>query len=446
MSEATLIAEAPRRRIGAPPGHGRFPPVPPPPRWVRSEWEILDEQTGALGLTLWQALRDVLLWNDTDPQERRGLFRPLHAAQQDLLARAIAAAPELADALRDLAQLSAVPESADAARVAAACEAVWMWAEERGMRGTALQFAEAAAKLEPKSSSRSFSAGRLCRRAADYERSVIWFRRAERLAKRASPPSNIDFANAHLGWGVLEQNRGKATLAEKHYCRAGRAALRSGRRSLAAASHHNLLMLYIDVDKLSKAAEHAEHAIDLYPVKHPRIPFLAFDIGHLWLRFGHFSSSMYLFTNALPWIEGDPMNGLAYLARAAAAVRDKVRYERLVGRLLQMTTPEDSRTPATLYHLAEGARSFEQWERAEELALRATEYARARGDQSILDLANCLLQKLSVREAGDLDVVPDEGGAVDRVTSKVLRKLRKATVPGTIDPRTVLFPERYPTG
>jgi tetratricopeptide (TPR) repeat protein len=413
---------------------------------VRSEWEILDEQSGALGLTLWQALRDVLLWNETGPSERRGLFRPLHASQQDLLARAIAAAPELADALRDLAQLSAVPESADAARVAAACEAVWMWAEERGKHGIAIQFAEAAAKLETKSSSRSYTAGRLCRSAADYERGVIWFRRAERLARRTTPPSNIDFGNAHLGWGHLEHNRGNLKEAERHFWMAQRAALRGGRKSMAGFAHHNLIGLCIDAERLSDAVEHAASAATLYPSKHPRIPAVAGDIGYLWLRLGYFSMSMYLFANALPWIVAPAERSitLAMFARSAAAARDRVRYERLAEQATCLAHSSSERRDAVLYHIAEGARSFEQWDRANDLAIMAREFAEIRMNGTMQRAAERLLGEIDRRQPGDQDIIPEPGGIIDRITSRILKKLRRLPVPEPSDSGTVLFPERYP--
>ncbi|HEX7242436.1 MAG TPA: hypothetical protein VF263_19260 [Longimicrobiaceae bacterium] len=442
MSEATPVAEVARKRIGAPPGHGRFPPVPPPPRWVRSEWEILDEQGGALGLTLWQSLRDVLLWSAVHSSKRRGLFRPVRASQQDLLARAIAAAPELADALRDLAQLSVVPESTDAARVAAACEAVWMWAEARGKHGTAIQFAEVAAKLEPKSSPRSYAAGRLCRMAADYERGVIWFRRAGRLARRAKPCSQVDRAIAHLGWGHLEHDQGNLGLAERHFLIGRTAALRNGPKSVAAAAHHDLFCVCVDARRFEEAEEYAEQAIGLYPDKDARVPYLACDIGVLWQYQSYFSSTIYLFAKALPWIAAsrDRSHILALFARSAAAVQDRVRFERAATKALEVVPGGHDRADIILSHVAEGLASLGEWDRAERLAQQAAKIARARKNRIILETVDILLVRIANREFGDRDIVPEQGGSVERITSMVLQKLRGWPVPSPLDPSVVLFP------
>ncbi|HEU0078912.1 MAG TPA: hypothetical protein VFQ76_14760, partial [Longimicrobiaceae bacterium] len=142
----------------------RFSQVPPAPGWPRPEWRILAECGSTIGVALWQLVRDVVLWAQVPPGERAGLFRPFSAAQAMRLSLAADEAPELAEPLRELALVVATPGRAEAARVAEACEQVLVWAELRGMRETALQFAEAAARVEMDTSLRSKLAGRLCRR------------------------------------------------------------------------------------------------------------------------------------------------------------------------------------------------------------------------------------------------------------------------------------------
>ena len=235
-----------------------------------------------LGIALWQRVRDVVLWAQVPPGERPGLFRPLSAAQTARLAQAADEAPELAEPLHELSMIVATPGRAEAARVAEACERVLVWAELRGMRETALQFAEAAARVEMDTSLRSKLAGRLCRRVHDHPRATLWYRRAARLARRAD--NEAEFAFAQLGLGGVALDQGKLDEAEHYFWRAARAALRQGRQSLAAEAHHDLLGLTLAGGRYAEAIEHAEKAVDLYPTKHPGIPNLAYDIAFLWMR------------------------------------------------------------------------------------------------------------------------------------------------------------------
>ena len=441
--------DAERGRIGvrgAPPGHSRHSPIPQSPNWARPEWRLREELEGVRGLVLWQLLRDVLLWSKFSPPDRHSLFHKVNTQQEKWLSGAVEDTPELTNAVASLRLVSDIPETVDAASVASACQEIWQWAEMNNLRETALQFAEAAAHVEPLSSSRCYTAGRLCRIAADHARGVMWFRRAERVARRAVPPSEIDFANAHLGWGILEHDRGNFTEAETHFRRARRAAFRMGRHSLAAAAHHNLLVLYMDWERLPDALDQADKAATFYPAKHPRVPAVACDIGYLWLRLGHFSTATYLFGRALPWITvpSDRVVVLSLYARAAAANRDRVRFERLAERALRLITERNDRSDAALYHLAEGARSYEQWSRAEELAAQALALARTRNDKAVVTDAESLLAGIVERSSGDVDTVPDEGGDVDRITHKVLTKLRRMPAPESLDPEAAFFPENYP--
>ena len=421
----------------------RFSQVPPAPGWPRPEWLLLAECGPVLGVTLWQLVRDVVLWAQVPATERAGLFRPLSAARADRLARSAAEAPELAEPLRELALLVATPGRAEASRVAEACERVLVWAEMRGMRETALQFAEAAARVELDAALRSKLAGRLCRRVHDHPRATLWYRRASRLARRAG--NEAEFAFAQLGLGGVALDQGKFDEAEHFFWRAARAALRQGRQSLAAEAYHDLLGVTVHSGRYFEAIEHAGKAADLYPAKHPAIPHLAYDIGYLWMRLSYFSSAIYLFDKALPWLEVQPYRvlGLAALARATAAVHDRIRYERAAAQVLEIVAAGSERSAAALYHIAEGARYFEQWNRAEALGTRAREEAKRVGNRTVVSLASGLLAALPSRTQGPEDLIPEEAGIIEKTTSKVLKKLAKQPAPKASE--TVLFPERYPT-
>ncbi|MDB4951084.1 MAG: hypothetical protein JWM27_3733 [Gemmatimonadetes bacterium] len=426
-AERRAPTPAAARPKGSPRGHGRYSPVPPVPSLPRHELAVLRDHAGPLGLLFWQCLSDVLLWAAAD--RREGLFHPRGRAQAEALAYTLREVPELADPVAGLVQVSAMPELAVPARVADACEQVMRWAEQHGMKETAAQFAEAAARIEPDRSSRCYTAGRTCRHVGDAGRAALWFRRAERLARRAG--NQIDFAIAHLGYGNLENDLGRFAAAKDHLGKAERAALRVGKRSLAAAVQHDLMAVSIHAGELTEAVEHAQKAVDLYPRRHVRLPELAHDVAFLWLRCGHFSSALAMLEKAVPKMEFGPhrMLALATIARSAAAVRDKIRYERASEEVLRYTVRDAERAASCFYHLAEGARSFQQEARATDLATRALAAARERENVTVVGLAERLIESIRAGREGDVDTVPPAGSAIDIVTQALLERVERMPAP-----------------
>lgn len=446
-SPGSLLTSPPRR--GAPRGHGRHSAIPPMPRDPRRELDLLRDDAGPLGFLLWRIISDVLLWTACAPESRAGLFRTAPEGRGETLAYATLTAPELREPLRTLLTVSSMPDLADASAVAGACALVAEWAEQHAMTETAVQFAEAAARAEPDSSARAYTAGRLSRRIGDHPRSAVFFRRAARLARRAQSErikySEVDFANAHLGYGNLLVDLGHYDTAEPHYWKVIRAAARSGRTSLAGAAHHNLLMVTVRLARWDEALEHAKQAVKYYQNGHPRFPLLAFDVAFMWSWRGYFSSALPVFEKVLPFVERqrERILVLASLARSAATVRDHIRYVRASNEVLRLAVQDRELAASSLYHLAEGARSFQQWNRAEELATRALEIARHRSNADVVDLAERLLSQLKTNEPGDVDVVPEEGDIVDATRELILRKLQKQPAPELSS--GAVRPEHFPT-
>jgi tetratricopeptide (TPR) repeat protein len=329
--------------------------------------------------------------------------------------------------------------------LAETCATVWEWAELRGYSELALQFAEAAARMEPNSSARCSTAGRLCRRKSERVRGTMWFRRAVRIARLSkAEKAEIDFAIAHLGWGNLESDLGRFAEAEHHATKAFRAAMRRGRRSLAASAYHDLMTIAIHTERFDEAASFAANAVAFYRSDHPRLPALAHDVAFLWGKLGYFSSAAPLFEAVLSFISLQVERAvvLANLARAAGACRDRLRYERAF-LAIEKHTQEGASIPASaFYHLAQGCRSFEEWERAERYCALALATAGERGNALIVAQAEKLSKELRERSMGDLDVLPPEGGEVDTIRDALIRKLRKHAAPGG-SPGAVP-PEKYP--
>lgn len=406
---------------------------------------MLEEHGGPLGYVLWRVASDVLLWSTSAEAERANLFQfragphdsgDITAEYEELTDA------DLHDALLVLWDVHHRPESVDRSRISDSCSRVCAWSEGSGRKLTAIQFAELAARLLPDSSVHSFTAARLCRRNGEHQRASIWYRRALRLGRLAK--NQIDIANARLGMGNLESDLGNVAAAEQHFWQAARAALRNGRRSLAAAAFHNLIGVTYDAGRKSDALSHLRRAAECYRPDHPRFAAFAYDAGFFLMREGYFSSALLLFETVLPQVEGQRVSILvrSALARSAAAVRDNIRYTRQVQAVMPMVAVDDEDAANALYQIAEGARSFQDWESAEALATQALALATKRNDARTARHARGLLEAISLRLPGDSDRVPPEDDPVDAVTRDVLRKLKKTAPLGE---RGAVPPERYPT-
>lgn len=391
-------------------------PEPRPPHLV------LDEVGGAVGYVLWLLLSDCGLWIAAG--QRSGLFAP---GGREWTEDAWPA--ELVDAFSVLRAASAAPELARAPDLAAAAASVWEWAERQGHLEAAVQFAELAARLEPDSSARATTAGRFARRIALHSRASQWFARATRLARLRG--DEIEFVTAHLAWGVLEDQRGNYLHAEAHFIKGYRRAMRAGRHSLAAAAKHNLLGVTITTGRFDEAWDHAWEAARMYAAHHPRFPLFAHDVAFLIASEGYFSSALPVLDRVLPAVQQLRERILVYaaIARAAGAVRDRLRFERAAAEVLSLAICGSEFAAGCVYHVAQGAQCFEQWERAEKLARQAGELANIRGDRAALALVDALLHSLSNRAAGLVDSIPPLDGQVDQMVAILQKRLKKHTAP-----------------
>ena len=99
------------------------------------------------------------------PAERQRLVRPPTEEVQERFASALLEAPELAGPLAVFAALLRAPESVESAELADSCHVVYGWADAKGYKQTALQFAEAAAYADPADAARANFAARTARAA-----------------------------------------------------------------------------------------------------------------------------------------------------------------------------------------------------------------------------------------------------------------------------------------
>lgn len=347
---------------------------------------------------------------------------------------------ELGNALKALEAIWISPHLVDEGRMAGACEEIWLWAEAREHLEIALQFAELAARLEPDRADRASTAGRLARRRGEFARGTVWFARALRQATRDK--DLINKAIARLGWSALELELGNLGPAIHHATKAFRAAMRAGRRSLAASASHDLMACYIHQERYEEALMHSRSAVAMYKLDHPRFPGLAHDVAVLWSRLGYHSSALVVFQMILANMQRveDHTTALANVARSAAACRDRVSYQRAMGEALEAAKTKAPIRPSTYYHLAWAARTYEDWTLAEKLAKTYL----ARCPDTHKPRARKLLDEIRERRPGEVDIIPDPGSELEQSRTTLLRKLRRRAASGPDEATPP--PERYPLG
>jgi tetratricopeptide (TPR) repeat protein len=381
---------------------GRPRGIPPPPL-PRVEFDVLKADEGVLGVALWHSVRIVLLWAGTPPDNRPGLFRPVGESVRERYAHACLAAPELADALGIFAFLQQAPEVVEAGPVAAACHAVYRWADRRGLLATAAHFAEAAAYAQPTNATWAVDAGWICRRLGGVEmleRSTAWYLRAYGLAARAK--DRKETLRSLTGYGALMKDLGRLDDARAAYEQSARRALRTGRARRAAVAYHYLFALAVETGNLEEAFAHADRALTLYPIHDSRIPFLLHDFAYQLVRLHHYRHALRLLESAAGRLDRPHELGLFFgtMAQAAGGARRPDRYRAAERAALRLIAINEEHAAAALECLAEGARSLEDWGRAEKYALKALEVARARSDSVEEQLVLALLEVVERREPG----------------------------------------------
>ena len=403
-----------------------FSPIPRMPS-VRDPLLVLEEVQGETGMLLWQLLTDLETWS-------LGHVHSLFHPGKDV-ALLVDTSPEpIHAAVRELARIWRTPDDeASTAALADACVAIWRWAEPREHLEVALQFAERAARLQPARSDRAATAGRFCRLRGEHHRGTMWLRRALRIAQARRNYAEV--AVAHLGLGNIEGALGHFAHAESHHGKAGKAAVRAGKRPLVGSAHHSLLLLKIRMERYDEAWVHAKDALAAYRSDHPRFPLLAHDIALLWMHLGHFSAAHLVFERVLALLKrrSDRLVVLANVARSAAACGDRLRYERAAREIIRHLESGGPCTPFAPHYLAEAARTAGDWQRAEYAAEKLLELA---PEGEYRERARTLLQAIAARLPGDEDILPEEGGEIDQIREILLRRLEKPAAPG-VDPGAV---------
>ncbi|HEU0052499.1 MAG TPA: hypothetical protein VFQ39_04950 [Longimicrobium sp.] len=350
---------------------------------------LAKEAAESLLLALYQALRNVAIWSQTPGNRRGEIFHPLPEHARVRYEEAALAAPELAGVMYTFAQLQAAPESARADRLAVACNAVWEWADRRGLKEAATHFAEMAATVEDENPARAVVAGyatRLHGGEEMFQRSETWHARALALAIRNRDATEA--VRALTGRGALYKDLGRVEEARRSYALAATRARYTKRRRQAAVVWHYIFALSVETESGDPVTE-ASTALDLYPIHDERLPALAFDLAYLLLRRNHPHAACRVLERTAGNFFDPAVTGLAFgaLARAAAAC-GRTEHAMAAERLALQTIATFPRYEAqTLVNLSEASRSLRAWDRAAEFALRGAKSARVVADRQVEALA-----------------------------------------------------------
>jgi tetratricopeptide (TPR) repeat protein len=365
----------------------------PVPTWAADELMPPEGIDSILASELWQRARDVKLWNDVPANRHGGLF-----VSSGSSAEALAEVPDpIRPGLTTLREFVGSPQSASRDELGNACASVSAWAERTGHVRLSRTYAEAWALVQPLSAHAAATAGGLCTRLADYPRAEIWLQRAVRIGRATR---NWEwYVRGYLRLGILQFNLGHYKPAGRYYARAHRTAVWAGFDALAGKARHDMMTICTDISAFDLGIDYATEALSLYPVDDPVFPYFVHDFAFLLLQAGSFRMADELLSAAVKFIP-DHRRLLIYgtMARTAAGLGDKERYENLSLEVQRRAVRSDEGAAAAYVRLADGARQYREWDRAEQLAGTALVIAHRRHEGQPQRLAHHVLDRVSVRD------------------------------------------------
>lgn len=400
-------------------GQRRLRTIPPPPSAL-PEHTLIDDGDEPVALALWRAVREVSDWASADPAERGALFGAMSGVMRERLIYASSREPELADSFGVFGTLHESPTVLTGTEIAAACEDVVAWADQRSLVHTAFLFAEAAARVLPDDPARSSHAGRWARHAGQWHRAEIWFDRARGLAARHR--LRRELIRALLGAGSLYREIGQYAQARALIDRGARLASATRRHRQAAEAEHDLMAIAAEAGTYQEAEMHVRAALMHYPLRHPGVPRMVHDWGFLLVRHRLYPQAFEVLVD-LPVHANRPELESLYngtLARAAAGAGRRDTYERARARVLTLTGLHQEYAAAALANTAEAARHFGRWDEGEHLAGRAVELARERGEADVQRGALEILDAISTRKPPEVPADPPQPNRLETISRRML--------------------------
>jgi tetratricopeptide (TPR) repeat protein len=371
----------------------RLKPRQPPPPLTRSvhgpllpHAVVLEELASPAGVLLWRLLQDATLWSAVEAAGREGLFA-------DDARAAAGVVPEVEEELDALGVLVRDPHPDAAPLIARMCDRVRTWAEGRGLRGTALAFAQAAALADPADARCAYEVGRLARGRAEYARAEVWYQRAVVLARRSGDAQAQ--ARSYGGLAILQGQRGNYQPALQLMKRVVRLARRNGLPDVLAMAFQTIASLCFEMGDVQTGMRHARRALRLPCRSDDLTPSAIHDMAVAVMdHFGAFAAACDVFRVLLPRMPrpGARLLALANLGRAAGAIGDELTFEAIWTEVWSSVgKPADACDTDTLLALAHGASSLRKWDCAERAAADGLALAQERSEGKSIYLAEALL-------------------------------------------------------
>jgi tetratricopeptide (TPR) repeat protein len=375
---------------------------------------VLRELPSPVGVLLYGALRDVMLWLETPEEARAEAFSPGAGERRERAIQAVDLGEvELAAPLFTLARLADEPAAVEVPSVADACSRLAAWAAKENAPNTELAFAQAVALARPDDPPAALRTARLARDLAQFPRAETWFRYVIKLARVQKDRST--YVDAFLGLGIFYIRIGNMPAARVVFERALKGARRWRLRELEGAAHHELLDLYADTGELHAAYEHAKAALEAYGTAREPLVRLASDLARFWAHLGHHARAVSVLETLIVVEKlSDPLVHVlqvANLVRTAALAGYRDKYESARAGLMKLlpvvTMPV--RLAACYVLAAQGDLAMHEWNRAEKAAREALSRAAAVGAEEVQELAAEVLTQVERRS-----VRPHRSAEVER--------------------------------
>lgn len=396
--------------------------------------EVVRELPPELALTVWQALRSVLMWAAEVPAYRGELFERRAMEQWEIELLESSWDADLRYPVAVIVGELAAAQGASGEAMAHACLCVTEWALAHNATRTALAFTEAAALCQPNHPRYAWMAGRMLRAHGYLREAEQWIKRSVRVATNRG-----DWEAQTLGLNSLGNvfyDAGRYREAQQSHLQALRGVRKHGLRDREGEVLHDLFVATAYVGNLDEAEEYARAALDRYLPRHDRLTALAYDVAFLWMKRGEFPRALPVLVELSDHFHEphERVVVLASTARAAAACGEEEVYARFSSEAVELAA--ESKTgrgvPYAMYELGLGASSLARWQMAEQFLVRAESAARERGEADVVinaETALCAVRGHCSAERTDLTATRVRNqSSRETLTTRFIHSLRSGAV------------------